>query len=143
MRSLHGASGVLVLLCCIAAIGVPVKFSTIDRGQQSNIDDAREVTARTATEWTALWKQHAGDRPRPAVDFSTSTVMGVFLGSRPTGGYDVEITGIEKEGSDLIVTWREQRPAKDAMLSQVLTMPFHLVSIPRHTGAVKFKKAAS
>ena len=141
MKSLHGAPGVLILLCGLAAIGVPVKFTTIDRGQQSNIDDAREVTVRTAAEWTALWKLHAGERPRPAVDFSKSTVMGVFLGSRPTGGYDVEITGIEKEGSDLIVTWREQRPERGAMLSQVLTMPFHLVSIPKHTGPVKFKKA--
>jgi hypothetical protein len=133
--------GVLVLLCCIATIGVPVKFTTIDRGQQSNIDEPRQVIVRTAAEWTALWKQHAGDHPRPTVDFSTSTVVGVFLGSRPTGGYDVEVTGIEKDGSDLIVTWREQRPDRGAMLSQVLTMPFHLVSTDKHTGQVKFKKA--
>ena len=125
----------------LAAIAAPMKFTTIDRGQQSNVDDLRQVTIRSAAEWTALWKQHAGERPRPAVNFTTSMVVGVFLGSRPSGGFDVEITGIEKEGTDLVVTWRERPPDRGAILSQVLTMPCHLVSTEKHAGPVKFKKA--
>jgi hypothetical protein len=140
MTSASLAAGVFVVLAFQAAPQTPVKFTTIDRGQQSNIEEARQAVARTAAEWTALWKAHAGDRPRPAIDLTKSMVVAVFLGTRPTGGFEVEITGIEKEGSDLVVTWREHRPARGAMLSQILTMPFHLVSTEKHAGPVRFKK---
>jgi protease stability complex PrcB-like protein len=131
--------GLFLALCCAAAFA-PVKFTTLERGQQSNIDEPREAVVRSAAEWTQVWREHAGDRPKPAVDFASSIVIGVFLGTRPTGGYGVEITGVEKDGTDLIVTYREEKPARDAMLSQALTMPSHIVQIERHTGPVKFRK---
>ena len=43
---------------------------TIAKGDQSNVDDARQVLVRTEAEWTKLWQQHAPDHPKPAVDFS-------------------------------------------------------------------------
>jgi hypothetical protein len=135
-------TGLLVLAFSIAAMKSPVKFTTIDRGQQSNIDEPRQAVVRTAAEWSALWKQHAGDRSLPKVDFNGATVIGVFLGTRPTGGFDLEITAIDVEGTDAVVTWREVRPERGAILSQVLTMPFHIVSIPKIAGKVTFKKAA-
>ena len=140
MRALSGVSVVLVLLCSAGAVRVPMTFTTIDRGAQSRIEEARDVIVRSAAEWATLWTLHAGDRPRPAVDFARSTVLGVFLGTRPTGGYSVEITAIEREGASLVVTCREARPARDAMLSQVITMPFHLVRIDRHAGPIQFKR---
>jgi len=56
---------------------------TIEKGDQSNVDDARQVLVRTDAEWTKLWQQHASDRPRPGIDFSKEMVVGVFMGSRP------------------------------------------------------------
>src|SRR5262249_24505771 len=61
---------------------------TIEKGEQSNIEDARQVVVRTEAEWERLWHQHAPDRPRPAVDFSKETVLGVFMGSRPNAGFN-------------------------------------------------------
>ena len=46
---------------------------TIEKGDQSNIDDARRVLVRTDAEWSTLWRQHHPDKPRPAVDFSRPT----------------------------------------------------------------------
>jgi hypothetical protein len=132
---------IALLLLSIASFGTPVKFTTIDRGQQSNIDEPRQAVVRTAAEWTAIWKQHAGERAQPKVDFNAATVIGVFLGSRPTGGFELEITAIDVEGPDAVVTWREVRPERGAILSQVLTMPYHIVSIPKIAGKVTFKKA--
>ena len=43
---------------------------TIEKGDQSNVDDAKQVLVRTEAEWTRLWQQHNPDRPRPKVDFS-------------------------------------------------------------------------
>jgi hypothetical protein len=119
----------------------PVPFTTVGEGQQSGIEERREVTVRTAAEWKTLWKQHAADQTMPAVDFSKSMVVGVFLGMRNTGGYRVTITAIDREGSDLVVTWREEAPARDAMVSQMLTFPFHLVRLEQTKGPVKFRRS--
>jgi hypothetical protein len=68
-------------------------------------------------------------------------VLAVFLGSRQTAGYSVEITRIEKLDKDLLVTYREQRPAGGDMVAQMLTSPFHIVRTDPHSGPVRFKRA--
>ena len=118
-------------------------FRTVERGSQSNIDSARQVVVRTAAEWTALWKTHNFDKPAPHVDFDSEMVIGVFMGSRPTAGYDIAITKtLEKDGT-LWVFYRERTPARGLMLAQVLTFPFHLVAVPKAAGEVKFEKTES
>jgi len=128
-------------VCCAAASADPVAFKTLDRGDQSNIEEAREVVVRTPAEWTAFWKQHAPNQRRPAVDFTRSMIVGVFLGFRPTGGHSVEITRIDREGADLVVTYRERRPDKSDIVTQVITMPYQLVTIERFAGPVRFTRA--
>jgi PrcB C-terminal len=131
----------LSAVCCAFTPGESVPFKKLDRGQQSFIEEAREVVVRTASEWTALWKQHAPDQQPPAVDFTRSMVVGVFLGSRPTGGHSVEITRIDREGSDLVVTYRERRPGNSDIVTQVITMPYELGTIDRFDGKVRFTRA--
>jgi hypothetical protein len=131
----------LSAVCCAAAAADAVPFKTLDRGQQSFIEDAREVVVRTAAEWTAFWKQHAPDRRPPDVDFARSMVVGVFVGSRPTGGHSVDITRIEREGADLVVTYREHRPNPSDIVTQVITMPYILVTTERFDGTVRFTRA--
>ena len=117
-----------------------MKFTTLGRGDLSQIEDSRDVVVRTAAEWATLWRQHAGEGKPPAVDFTRSIVIAVFLGSRQSAGYTVEITGIEKEDTGLVVTCREQRPASGAMVAQMLTSPFHIVRTEAHSGPVRFKR---
>lgn len=128
-------------LCCAAAMQNAMTFKTLDRGGQSGIEEPRQAIARTAAEWTALWKEHSGGRPRPAVDFAKSMVIGVFAGTRPTGGHSVDITKVERDGDALVVTWRERKPGADEMTTQVITMPYHVVSIDRTAGTVRFVQA--
>lgn len=141
MLSQWAVAALLSAVCCAAATADPVPFKTLDRGQQSYIEDAREVVARTAAEWTALWKQHAPERRPPGVDFTRSMVIGVFVGSRPTGGHSVEITRIEREGAELVVTYREKRPNPSDMVTQVITMPYDLVTTERFDGTVRFTRS--
>jgi hypothetical protein len=117
-----------------------VTMRTIDKGAESNIDSARQVTARTAAEWAALWKTHAFDRPLPTVDFSREMVIGVFMGSRPTAGFALEIVGAVDEGGTLVVTYRETTPPSGVVTAQVLVAPYHLVAVPKHTEMVRFEK---
>jgi len=110
---------------------------TLDKGVQSNIDSARQAVARTPAEWSALWKAHDVDRPPPAVDFAREMVVGVFMGSRPTAGFNVEIVGTEAREHALVVRYRETAPGPGAVAAQILTSPFHIVALPKASPATK------
>ena len=116
---------------------------TVDKGEQSNIDEAKQVVVRTEAEWTKLWQQHSPDRKRPAVDFSKDMVVGVFMGSRPTAGYNVSIVSTFAKDGNVLVQYRELQPRPGAISAQVLTFPYHLVAVPKVTGDVKFEKTTN
>jgi hypothetical protein len=63
----------------------------------------------------------------------------VWLGTRPTGGYDVEIVATRRDGNALVVEYVEHRPPADAIVTQALTSPFHIVKLPRADGPVRFR----
>jgi hypothetical protein len=112
----------------------------LDRGANSNIDGAQQVVVRTAADWDALWKQHAAGKPLPAVDFAREMVAAVFLGSRPTGGFGVEMVGAGAKAGAFVVQYRETKPAPDAITAQVITSPFLLVALTKVDGDVKFER---
>jgi hypothetical protein len=134
------AAVILLAVSLAGGVVVPVPFTTLSHNDQSNVDEARQVVVRTAAEWKALWKAHAPSQPMPAVDFTKSMVIGVFLGSRSTGGYGVTITGIESDGGSVTVSYREERPGARDMLAQVITFPHHLVRVERTAGEVTFAR---
>ena len=115
---------------------------TIEKGDQSNIDDAKQVLVRTEAEWAKLWQQHNADRPRPAVDFSKEMVVGVFMGSRPNAGFSTAVTSATAGNGALIVRYKETKPGPSSVSAQILTFPYHLVAIPKaDVKDVKFEKA--
>jgi hypothetical protein len=117
-----------------------VAVRVIDKGTQSNVDTARQAVARTEAEWQALWKSHEFDRPAPRVDFAKEMVVAVFAGSRPTAGFGVEIVGAEVRDGALVVSYRETKPAGDAITAQVLTSPYAFAAVEKRAGDVKFQK---
>jgi hypothetical protein len=118
----------------------PTTMKTVHKGALSQIDASRQVTLKNPAEFATLWKTHAADRRMPDVDFTTNMVVGIFLGSRPTAGYGVEIVSAQPESGVLIVKYRETRPSPDLIAAQMLTAPFHLVSVPKFDGPVRFEK---
>ena len=114
---------------------------TIEKGDQSNVDEAKQVLVRTEAEWAKLWQQHNPDRPRPAVDFSKEMVVGVFMGSRPNAGFSTSVISTTAGNGALIVRYKETMPASGTVSAQILTFPYHLVAIPKATVSdVKFEK---
>src|SRR5688500_14003106 len=115
---------------------------TVAQGSRSAIEESREAIARTPAEWQSLWKAHGGAESVPAVDFAKELVAAIFLGTRPTGGYRVEITAARREGQSLVLDYLERRPGADAIVSQALTSPFHIVRLPKHDGPVTFRSVS-
>ena len=126
-----------VLLAAILQTVVPTR--SLDKGPTSQIDGARQAVARSEVEWTAMWNEHAGNRVRPPVDFSKEMVVAVFLGTRPTAGFSVEIVGAREEGTALVVSYRETRPQPGNVTAQILTSPYHIVAVSKH-GDVRWER---
>lgn len=56
-------------------------------------------------------------------------IVAVFQGQRPTGGYTVRVTKIERTGERLIVPATFTTPLDNAFVAQSPTSPLHVVSI--------------
>jgi PrcB C-terminal len=132
----------LVIAIAFAAAVQSGAVDFIARDSMSGVDEPRQAAAVTAGEWAALWRQHAPDKPLPKVDFTTRSVVAIFLGSRPTAGYDLEILGTKREGDTVVVEWAEVRPKQGLLLAQVLTSPALIATIPKTPGAgtIAFRK---
>ncbi len=115
-------------------------MQTIDKGVQSSMDGGRQAVVRTESEWAALWHAHDFNRPAPTVDFSQRMVIGVFMGTQPSAGYTVEITDVRDDRGTLVVNYRETRPGPGAVTAQIITSPFHIVSVPAFAGNVRFER---
>jgi len=130
---------VLIVLTLLIVQGAQAPV-TIARGSASGIEVAREVVVRTPAEWDALWGEHGDQRPRPAVDLSSQMVAAVFIGTRPTAGYTVEITGARVEPDGLVIDYEERQPPPGVIVPQMLSAPYHMVTLPHRDGAVRFVK---
>ena len=128
----------MVALATVTMVAQTPSFTNIAKGDASGQQLAKQVTVRTDAEWKALWKDHAPTEKMPTVDFAKDMVVGVFLGTKPSAGHEVEIVGVRPEGKDLVVEYVQKQPAPGTMAAQILTEPFHLVSVPKHAGTVRF-----
>jgi len=131
----------LAVLVAAMLQGTVPPVRSLDKGTHSEVSAARQVTIRDREAWLSLWRAHGSSRPLPAVDFSREMVVAVFLGSRPTAGYAVEIVGYRQAGDAIVVQYRETAPAPDAITAQVIVSPYDVVAIPKRTGNVTFETA--
>ena len=106
----------------------PIVFQTVEKGAQGPSEEST-VVARSQAEFEEAWRSAGGDEPPKlsGVDFGTEMVIAVFQGQQPTAGYDIEITEV---GATYEVTYVASRPADDCITAQVLTAPFHVVTVP-------------
>ena len=114
---------------------VEVSFQTIAKGYRSGVRESLQVVASNRAEWDALWKRHVSietnPAPTPAINFDKEIVIGVFLGEKPTGGYDVEIIRVEQTDGALVLHYREKSPLPGSIAIQALTQPFHIIQVVR------------
>ena len=128
----------MFLIALASAQATQPSLTSIAKGDVSGQQTAKQVTVRTAAEWKALWKDHAPTEKMPSVDFAKNMVVGIFLGTKPSAGNEVEIVGVRTHEQDVIVEYVQKQPGRGTMAAQILTEPYHLVSVPKHAGTVRF-----
>ena len=130
----------LSLVIAVQADARPTPVTVISREMMSMVDEPKHAVARSAAEWAALWRQHAGDKPLPAVDFGSRMVVAVFLGTRSSAGFAADIATVREVRGVLVVRWQERRPESGTVSAQVLTSPAVIASVPKFAGEVTFEK---
>ena len=98
--------------------GTPVPFTVTDDWPETFVCQPGTVIVNDALVWEGLWTSHSLDiRPRPAVDFGTSVVVGVFLGPREGRRFSARISRVEDRVNDVLVTYTETRPPSDCTVT--------------------------
>jgi hypothetical protein len=123
-----------------------VAVQTIAKGSRSGVREPSQIAIRSQGEWQKLWRQHTSTStasgPLPTVDFDKEIVAAVFLGEKPTGGYNVEISSAELTDSLLTIFVKETSPNPGAIVTQGFTQPFHIVRIEAATAeTISFRRA--
>ena len=65
------------------------------------------------------------------IDFEEKTVIAVFLGSRPTGGYSAEVKKIIKKEDKIVVNVQETRPGESCKVIMAVTYPYDAVLVEK------------
>ena len=105
-------------------------------GAQSGRESFATLVVNDTQAWRHLWEEIGRDPPR---DFpSNTTALVVFLGQRPTGGYSIAITEVAQMERYSTAVYKEQRPAADRRVAQVITSPWTVVLMPRISTPVRF-----
>ena len=136
------------LLHCFAADGArtpPIR--SLKKGAFSGIHEPKQEVIKSADAWEKLWKQHTtaeGESEKiPAVDFSKEMVVVATMGTKRTGGYAIEIVGVEAKDKTLRISVKKTSPPPDAMTIQALTAPFHFVAVPKSNLKPEFVEVKS
>lgn len=72
------------------------------------------------------------------VDFRKHRILVLAAGTKRTGGYSVEVTGVENKGDRLLVRWKLNVPPPGAVVTAALTNPGLAVLITRTPRKVGF-----
>lgn len=79
--------------------------------------------------WNAVQSDAFAPPPLPELRFDRETVLAIRLAERPTGGYGIEVAGVELDGDDLFVEVALREPAPDATVTQAVTQPWALIRV--------------
>lgn len=113
-----------------------VPWEVLAQGQNAiGFDKPQYVLVSNQDQLTNLWYKAYGSQlnvpPVPTIDFSRETVLAVFDGQKPTGGYGLEVRGVTVENGELYVDLVKKQPAKGALTTQAVTSPWVILHVLR------------
>lgn len=110
---------------------VPVQV--LDAGTNAGAAAQRKNIAAYDTEgFERLWQMaHTNDgAPIPSIDFSKQYAIGVFAGTKPSGGHSIEVSEVRDSGDTRTVVITLTKPGPGCVTSQAITSPYQIVLVP-------------
>lgn len=141
MRPLFALVLILALAACDALPDASRPVTPIEQWQGATAPQSAplQLLAETEEEWQSLWALAGSPVPRPLP--SDAVGVGIFLGARPTGGYTLILRGERLPEGELLVEWREELPAKETMVMQMVTQPWAIALYPAGDGKILLRPA--
>ena len=116
------------------------EFTEILSGSHSNFDKRFFTEVKSAKELEELYKTLNKTRTPnyklPNVDFSKEVVLGLFMGSKSSGGYAIKIDHIKIDDKYTAVFINEVKPT--GMATSVITQPFYLAKMNKPSKPIRF-----
>lgn len=116
-------------------------FTSIESGTTSGIEERTEFLIRTAEDFKTFWARHKSmESPVPSVpriDFKKEMVIGVFDGTKPSGGYSLKITEVKHGSDEIVVTTKASKPKPGSMNTQMMTQPYDMVRCEAAPGKLR------
>lgn len=118
--------------------GTKLYFQTLKQGVMSGINKKEEHLVTEGKQWGNLWGRiHSNETPvpnMPSVNFSINQVLAVFMGSKNTGGYGIEIKQVVDTGKQIVAVVTEITPPEGSITTQAITQPYHIIKIENPEG---------
>jgi hypothetical protein len=117
-----------------------LSFETVSSEIYGGYDNHRYLVIESSEEWEKIWNLARGSEidSLPAVNFSTHTIIAVFMGGRGSGGYGIVIKRITNRENEIIVHVEETYPGR-MVVTLAFTFPHHIVKVERIQKPIVFE----
>lgn len=107
----------------------PVEFRTLSTSTYAQAQEPANIVVTDEATYRRTWETMIGSGEAPQPEFATDTVIFLFGGMRPTGGYAYEVRSVRLEGDTLIVDGGVKSPPRGAPVTQALTSPHTVIAV--------------
>lgn len=118
---------------------VLIEFSNVAKGFYGSREEKGNLVIHSEAELTS----NIDAAGLLGIDFSREMAVAVFSGTKPTGGYSVEITKVIETDDEVKVSAVETSPGSGCIVTQALTSPYSIVKIPKIDKPVTFTVESS
>lgn len=147
VTGLYVQTGVTVTTAALTpAPGASVSFRELAGGNNAAVNSFQVMLARTAAGLGGVWGLGYGRQtPLPPLPTLAAgrTLVGVFLGTKPTGGYGVSVASARRVGTALELSLSVKVPGPGTITTQALTSPWTLVEVSGSFSSVVARDAAT
>ncbi len=116
-------------------------FTILLQNGHSNITKQKNTVIKDKKSLNAIYSKINSTRkpslPIPEIDFSKTMILGLFMGTKSSGGYSIHINRIESKGKEMVVFYTEKAP--QGMATMVITQPCLLVSTATSNLPIRFE----
>lgn len=113
-----------------------LEYRTIQSGNGISVmsSQPRAFVAWTEQDYTNFWSSLVSAAPPPKIDFKKERPVLLLAGSRPTGGWNIQVKSAHLDRDVVFVTAPIVGPPADAIVTQAITHPYVLIAVPTTKG---------